>query len=98
MSDSPEKSLFVKIFWPVLRLFESDEPAVGYKRSHRVILLVVGSLFFLLGAGSAMIAISVGELGGAIPSIVFTLVGLVALIVGTLGSDTAVTKIWGSRR
>lgn len=97
MSDSPEKSLLVKLFWPVLSFFESDAPAVGYKRSHRVILLVVGSLFFLLGAGSAVVAISVGELGGAIPSIVFTLVGLVALIVGSLGSDAAVTKIWGSK-
>lgn len=98
MSEAPEKSLLVKLFWPILSLFESDEPAVGYKRSHRVILLVVGTLFFLLGTGSAIVAVSVGELGGAIPSIVFTLVGLVAIIVGSLGSDAAVTKIWGSKK
>lgn len=91
------KDLLTKVFWPILRIFESDRPVVNYKRSHRVVLLVMGSLFLVLSLASASSAYFSGELGGLIPAVVFFGVGLVAIVVGALGSDSAVAKIWGSR-
>ena len=91
------KSLFTKIFSPILNLFETDQPAANYKPSHRVILNIVGALFLLLSSISLFAAISSGVLGGLIPGVVFFAVALVALVVGTLGSDNAVAKIWGNR-
>ena len=91
------KSLLARIFSPILNLFETDQPAVNYKPSHRIILNIVGLLFSLLSAVSLIAAISSGVLGGLIPGAVFFAVALVTLVVGTLGSDNAVAKIWGNR-
>ncbi len=82
-------------FWPILRHFETDQQPTHYKESYRLILLVVGSLFLFLSAASAGSALINGELGAIIPVAVFFAVGFVAVIVGWLGSDAAVAKIWG---
>ncbi|MCW8931712.1 MAG: hypothetical protein OQL19_15950 [Gammaproteobacteria bacterium] len=91
------KKLLRKIFLPILRTFESGEEEYTYKESHRKILLVVGALFLILSIASAAIAISASQMGGLIPFLVFFLVGLVCVIVGSLGSNRAVAKIWGSK-
>lgn len=82
---------------PILRIFESGEGEYVYKKSHRKILLSVGALFLVLSAVSAISAITSAQLGGLIPFLVFFLVGLVCEVVGLLGSDRAVAKIWGSK-
>jgi hypothetical protein len=91
------KGLLTKLFWPVLGLFEDGNNASNYKSSYRVILNVVGSLFILLSAVGAWAAMMSDQLGAFIPVVVFCGVGLVALLVGSLGSNSAVCKIWGSK-
>lgn len=91
------KSALTRIFWPILRIFESGEEPAHYKKSHRVALVVLGVLFTLLSLGSATAAYLSGEPGALIPVVVFFGVGLVALVVGTLGSDRAVSRIWGTK-
>ena len=91
------KEVLTKLCWPILSFFEDGEEAVNLKRSHRVITVVVGVLFVVLSLVSAGFALSIGEPGGLVPVLVFFALGLVAVIVGTLGSDSAITKIWGRR-
>ena len=86
----------MRLFWPILRLFESDQIPANYKKSHRVVLIVVGSLFLFLSLVSLAFGYTGGEWGAIIPIAIFSGVGLVAIIVGTLGSDGAVAKIWGT--
>jgi hypothetical protein len=46
---------------------------------------------------SAWAAFSVVGLSSLIPIVVFFSVGLVAVLVGSLGSNGAVSKIWGTK-
>ena len=91
------KKLMIKIFWPILKFFEIGEEVAGYKKSYRVVLIIVGSLFNALSMGSAAIAYAINEMGALIPLVVFFSVGGVALIVGMLGSDNAVSRIWSRK-
>lgn len=91
------KNLFRKLFLPILSIFESGKGDYIYKKSHRKILLIVGGMFLILSAVSAISAISSSQMGGIIPFLVFFLVGLVCEVVGLLGSNRAVAKIWGSK-
>lgn len=91
------KKNLIKIFWPVLRFFETGTPDSSYKHSHRMALIFVGILFLFLAVVAGVSAQYVEEMGGAIPVVVFSGIGLVSLIVGTLGSNSAVCKIWGSK-
>ncbi len=84
------------VFRPILNLFESSEGPYSYKPSHRVILLVMGFLFSSLAA--AVLVVSGGtEIGYILPIVIFGGTGLVSFVVGFLGTDRAVAKIWGSR-
>ncbi|ORU90662.1 MAG: hypothetical protein A6F71_06820 [Cycloclasticus sp. symbiont of Poecilosclerida sp. M] len=91
------KNTFRKISQPILSIFESGEEAYSYKESHRKILLVMGGLFLFLSAVSAMSAIVSSQIGGVIPFLVFFLLGFVCEIVGLLGNNRAVAKMWGSK-
>ncbi len=91
------KDLFTKLFWPILKFFETGEEATNYKESHRVILVVVGFLFIVLSLISMSFSYSSGEVGALIPIVVFFSVGAVAIVVGVLGSNSAVQKIWGRK-
>ena len=91
------KDALTKLFWPLLKPFESDKEPADYKKSHRVVLIIMGSLFALLGAGSGAAAVFVGELAGLVPAVVFFAVGFTAAVVGALGSNAAVAKIWGNK-
>lgn len=90
--------MLTKLFWPILRFFETDEVPPNYKPSHRIALNVLGSLFLLLACISAVAVYMTGTFGAALPVVVFAGVGLVAVVVGSLGSDGAVCKIWGTKR
>ena len=91
------KQLLRKLFWPILRFFETDNVGSNYKSSHRVILIVVGFLFFVLSVASGAASVYANELGALIPVVIFFAISLVAIVVGTLGSDGAVSKIWGNK-
>lgn len=79
----------------LLRLESGDEPYV-YKPSHRKILTIMGFLFsclatlvFFLGRGE--------EIGYLFPVVIFGLLGVLSIVVSLVGSDRAVSKIWGSK-
>lgn len=80
---------------PILALFEKGEPVASYRPSHRKILLAVAVLFLVLFVISLSLSLSSGQLGALVPVAVFFVVSTVALIVATLGTDTAVARIWG---
>ena len=91
------KNILTKIFWPILKLFETGEDPANYKKSHRVALNAVGALFVFLSLVSAAAADSIGGVGSLIPVITFFCTGMVAIVVGSLGSNGAVSKIWGTK-
>ena len=91
------KNILTRIFWPILKLFETDKDPANYKKSHRVALNVVGVLFIFLSLVSSVTAYATGGVGSLIPVIIFFCAGLVAVVVGSLGSNGAVSKIWGTK-
>ncbi len=80
---------------PLLHPLEAEGEFV-YRRSHRVILLVMSSLFLLL-AGVTVWLMPPGGWDYLLPVIVFGGAGMMGLIVGTVGKDIAVARLWGSR-
>ncbi|MDJ0740913.1 MAG: hypothetical protein QNJ91_14450 [Gammaproteobacteria bacterium] len=86
-----------RVVAPVLDIFESGDFEYTYKRSHRTILIGVGALFLLLAAISLVAAVYTAQPGAWLPFVVFFCAGSVCEIVGFLGSDKAVAKIWGNR-
>lgn len=91
------KNKLRSLFAPVLNILESGDEEYSYRASHRKILMYMGSLFFVLSTLSGISAVVSGQWGGLIPILVFFVVGFVCVIVGFLGTDRAVAKIWGSR-
>ncbi|MCB1866838.1 MAG: hypothetical protein KDG50_15585 [Chromatiales bacterium] len=91
------KTRLRKVFSPILKLFETGASEYSYKRSHRTILIVVGALFLLLSVASLATAIYAALPGAWLPFTVFFSTGAVCEIVGLLGSDQAVAKIWGNK-
>lgn len=82
-------------FWFVLRHFERGDGPFRYKPMYRKVLLAIGVLFAGLSALSGYFSAGVAGFGAMIPVFVFAAVAGVCLIVGLLGSDRAVSRIWG---
>jgi hypothetical protein len=91
------KTLLRKLFAPILNIFEKGDEPYAYKSLNRKILIVIGLLFLGLAAAVGYLAIGQGEAGFILPVLVFSAVSLVTLVVGLLGSDRAVAKIWSNR-
>ncbi|MDT8382799.1 MAG: hypothetical protein RRB22_00130 [Gammaproteobacteria bacterium] len=91
------KNILRKLFAPILNVFEAGDEPYAYKPLNRKILIVIGVLFLGLVSAVAYLSFDRDEPGYLIPVIVFGGVSLVALVVGLLGSDRAVSRIWGSR-
>ncbi|TNE96264.1 MAG: hypothetical protein EP328_08240 [Gammaproteobacteria bacterium] len=91
------KRILRNLFRPILEPLESGEVGPSYKPSHRTILNVVGVLFVFLSFLSLVALFYTGQLGALIPVIAFLGIGGVSLIAGTLGSDVAVSKMWGNK-
>lgn len=93
------KASLRKLFAPILNMFEGGTEPYAHKPLNRKILLALGGLFCLLDG--IIIGVSVyADLAPSdylMPVVVFGAVAFVALLVGGLGSDRAVAKIWGSR-
>ncbi|WAJ70766.1 hypothetical protein [Catenovulum adriaticum] len=83
------------IFSPILNQFEQGTKAFNYKPLNRIILNIVGVLFLLLTI-SIFYLVPSDQSGKFIPIIIFGLASLVCLVVGILGNNRAVAKIWGS--
>lgn len=92
------KEILKKFFWPILSFFETEEQPANYKESYRFVLNIVGCLFLFLSLVSAWAGYTSGAVGALIPVVVFFCVGLVAVVLGVLGSNGAVTKIWGIKK
>ncbi|TVZ37400.1 hypothetical protein P886_1741 [Alteromonadaceae bacterium 2753L.S.0a.02] len=91
------KDTLRKIFAPILNPFEEGEGPFSYRKSHRTILIAVGCLFLFLAISALVAGVVFDQLGAALPSLIFLLVGFCCVVVGALGSDRAVAKIWGSK-
>ncbi len=85
------------VFSPILSVFEKGDDSYSYKASHRKILMVIGILFLFLSSVSLYSSLVSSQLGAVIPVVVFSAAGIVCLVVGGLGSDRAVAKIWKSK-
>ncbi|GAC29272.1 hypothetical protein GPAL_2411 [Glaciecola pallidula DSM 14239 = ACAM 615] len=57
----------------------------------------MGFLFVFLSGYSAVVAIIASELAGFLPFLVFFLIGFICALVGLLGNDRAVSKIWSRK-
>ncbi len=91
------KTALRKVFWPILSFFENGTEAYNYKPSYRKITIFVGVLFLVLACGALYLTTLIEGYGPFIPFIVFTAVSLVSLIVGSLGTERAISKIWGNK-
>ncbi|HTF86644.1 MAG TPA: hypothetical protein VL987_18820 [Cellvibrio sp.] len=91
------KASLRKLFSPLLNPLErGDEPYV-YKPLSRKILLAVSLLFSVMCAALVYLIPADADKGYLIPVVVFGLVAAVGFIVGLLGNERAVAKIWGNR-
>jgi len=91
------KNVIRSICSPILNMFESGTEPYTYKPSHRTILIVFGLLFS--GLAASVLWFSQGaDVGYLIPVVVFGGVGLLSLLIGFVGTDRAVAKIWNSGR
>ncbi|MEH6552018.1 MAG: hypothetical protein V7711_09790 [Pseudomonadales bacterium] len=91
------KNLLRRLFAPLLKGLESGDQAYVYKRSHRLILGFMSSVFTALGVAGFFV--SRGEESTYLfPVLIFGGLGVYGLIICLLGSDRAVAKILNSRR
>lgn len=94
------KQLLRSLFSPLLGLFEGGNEPYEYKPSYRKILLVFALLFSGLAAFVLWLALSsqTPQLGYYLPVLIFGGIGLLSLLVGLLGTDRAVSRLWHSGR
>lgn len=91
------KQVLRKLCQPLLqRLEQGTEPYV-YKPLNRKLLIVAGCLFLFLALGLAVALMLSGKLAALLPLIVFVALGFLCLVVGWVGSDRAVSKLWFDR-
>jgi hypothetical protein len=91
------KTLLRKIFSPILNYFESGDDEYNYKPSHRIILNIVGCLFLFLSSVILIYGFTYSQMGSLIPGIIFLSVSIICIVVGSLGNERAVSKIWGNK-
>lgn len=91
------KQVLRMLFSPILTIFEKGDDPFEYKSLNRKILIFMGIIFAGLATLVVLFVPQGVGVGFLIPVIVFGLVALVTLVVGFLGNERAVTKIWGDR-
>lgn len=91
------KQLLRMLFSPILNIFEKSTGPYAYKPLNRKILIFMGLVF--AGLTSLVLNFIPEGVGVSflIPVIVFGLIALVTLVVGFLGNERAVAKIWGNK-
>lgn len=85
------------LFAPILTRFEQGNDEFKYDKTHRAITIAVGILFSIICTGSIYLLILTKTPAAIFPIIAFGGVSIVALVVGCLGSDRAIAKVWNSR-
>lgn len=85
------------VFAPILNRFEKGSEPYKYDSTHRKITIAVGALFIVLAGVSVYLTVITAGFGALIPFLAFGGVGCVSLIVGVLGNDRAIAKIWGTK-
>lgn len=85
------------LFSLILTGLESGEEPFHYEASHRKILIAVSFLFTVL-ATVVVLLMPGTDSGHWIPVVIFGTIAFVGFVVGFLGNDRAVAKIWGSRK
>lgn len=92
------KARLRKIFSFILSPFENGTEPYEYKPLNRKILLFISFIFFCL----AMLVLYLTPTGSgfdyALPVIVFMIIAIVGLVIGLLGNERAIAKIWGTRK
>ncbi|MFC3151719.1 hypothetical protein ACFOEK_11835 [Litoribrevibacter euphylliae] len=91
------KTLLRRLFNPVLSPFERGDEPFSYKPLNRKILIFVSAVFLALATLVCYLIPAEADPGYYIPVIVFGCVGGVGLIVGALGNERAVAKIWNNK-
>jgi hypothetical protein len=91
------KATLRQLFGFILRFFESGDEPYHYKPLNRQVLIAVGVLFNAIWMFTAYLYAGKGGYDFLLPVAVFFIVGLVCLVVGLLGTDRAVAKIWGNK-
>ncbi len=93
------KTTLLKVFSPIVDLFEvpDDGSEYSYSPSHRKILVVMGFLFLGVTGVGIFFAIQANAMAALFPVVLFGSIGLLCLIVAGLGSDRAVSKLWRNR-
>lgn len=93
------KTTLLKIFSPILNLFEApdDGSDYSYSSSHRKILVVMGWLFLGVASAGIFFALQLNVMAVLFPVALFGSIGLLCLMVAGLGSDRAVAKLWRNR-
>lgn len=86
-----------KIFNPILNIFEKGDGPYVYKSMNRKILIAVGLMFASIAAIVILYILHNNAYGYFLPALVFSVVAIVSLVVGTLGNERAVAKIWGNK-
>jgi hypothetical protein len=90
------KQLIRRLFSFILTPLEQGDEPFAYKPSHRKILIIMGVMFFCLGMG-VLFMMPGFDFGYLLPVIIFGGGGIISVAVGTVGTDRAVSKIWGSK-
>lgn len=85
------------LFAPLLNPLESGGEPYHYRPLSRQILLFFGVVFCGLGALVLYLMPADADPGYYLPVVVFIGAGSYGLVVGLLGNDRAVAKIWGNK-
>ena len=91
------KAVLRSFFSPILKPLEAGDSPFSYRKSNRTILIVVGCLFLFLSVSALTAGFVLSQMVAALPSFIFLAVGLFCFIVGALGTDRAVSRVWGGR-
>ena len=91
------KQFFRNVFASILVIFEKGTEPYNYKPLNRTILNVMGVLFSGLAIVVAFMVPAGGGFSYMLPVVVFLGLGVTCLVVGILGNERAVCKIWGNR-
>ncbi len=91
------KKILRSLFSPILNFFEKGDEPYACKPLNRKILIFMSTLFLSLAILVAYLSRDNSDSGYLLPVIVFATMAIIGLVVGLLGNDRAVAKIWGSR-
>jgi len=89
------KTILRTLFYFALNPFESGTTRFDYKKSHRIILIIMGVLFSGLASFVAS-KVATASLIYYFPALIFGTIGFLGFVIGFLGNDRAVATIWGN--